>query len=211
MDEHNNINNGYVGINNTVHQPESLDSNPPVPLDTNLHTQSHIQSFRPYATSFSLEDMPYINTNPPSQTTVNLPQPIQHVRTPDIFLPFSGSVDMTSINTVDYRNAGNRTTSYQADPSDSYYHPGVGIRLTEQDMNCRCPLCGSSNGHFDTIDSQFVTYTLAPMRAQASDNTNLFNETASLEYVVIREVRVQSVLGRVPAASIGEMSALTQM
>jgi len=171
-----------------------------------------------------LVDMTYINTNSSSQMPNNLQtEPAQDVRSPATFFPFSSNANMTSMNTLDYRNAANRTTLYQADSSDSYYYPSINTtngQLTtssrEQDMNNSCPLCGSSNGHFGTINSRYITYNLTPMRgAQASfsfNNSNVFNEPTSLEYMVIREVRIQSELGRVPAAaSIGEMLALTRM
>ena len=49
------MNNEYVEIYNNVHQPESFNSNRPIQLATNSQTQSHTQSFRPHATSFSLD------------------------------------------------------------------------------------------------------------------------------------------------------------
>ena len=151
-----------------------------------------------------------MNTNSPSRMLQAQQPYAQDVRPPATFFPFSGNVDMTSMNTINYGNTGNHTTSYQDDAMNEQLNPSSREQVESYSS---CPLCGSSNGHFGTISSQSITitYTLTPMHTQASlsfNNSNVFNEPASLEFVVMKEVRIQSVLDRVPAASIGEVLAL---
>ena len=68
----------------------------------------------------------------------------------------------------------------------------------EAHENCFCRFCGFSNGYSGTIKSRSIVHTFAQMRT-------------GLEYEIIREVRIQLVIGRLPAnANFGEVSALTQ-
>jgi len=183
MSKFNNINNNHVGLYNSLYQPENFTfDNVNAPIHMPINSQA-----QSYAQSFR----PYVTT-----------------------FPFHGNVD---VNTINYNNAGN-TTSYQNDPPVSYYHPDVNTMNRQlntsnnkQDINSSCPLCGSSNGHLSTINSRSATYTFMPMRTQPSLSF-VMDEPTSTEYMVIREMRIQSVLGRVPAAaSIEEMLALTRM
>ena len=118
---------------------------------------------------------------------------------------FHGNVD---VNTIDYgnvRNTRNRTTSY---PSVSCY-PGIDTSMNgplnqvATYENSFCPLCGFSNGYFDRIDRS-ITHTF-------TQNSNVMNDSRNREYTIIREVRIQFVLGTLPAtASFDEVLALIQ-
>ncbi|CAG8620049.1 7667_t:CDS:2 [Paraglomus brasilianum] len=181
-----NINNNHVRLYDNVYQPEDFNFDnisPPI--------QMQAQDVRPHATSFSLDDMTYMNTNSPSQMLQAQPH-TQDVRPPATFFPFSGSVV-----SIDYGNTGSHTTSHQDDAMNEQ----LTSSREQVESHSSCPLCGSSNGHFGTISSQSITYTLTPMRTQASLSFN----NSSLEYLVIKEVRIQSVLDGVPAASISAL------
>ncbi|CAG8548244.1 3817_t:CDS:1 [Paraglomus occultum] len=153
-----------------------------------------------------------INHNPPIQMPIN-PQAqsqAQHFRPHATSFPLHGNVD---INIIDYGNNEN-IISYQSNPSVSYYYPGVDTSMNgplntpfrnqvASYENSFCPLCGFSNGYFDRIDRS-ITHTF-------TQNSNVMNESTSREYTVIREVRIQFVLGTLPAtASFDEVLALIQ-
>ncbi|CAG8627619.1 3276_t:CDS:1 [Paraglomus occultum] len=134
--------------------------------------------------------------------------PTQTFRSHATSLPLHSNVHM---NTMPYENIGSRMTLY---PSVSYYGPlpDVDVSMNEQlnipsrnqvetHRNSSCSLCGSSNEFFGTIKSQSIVHTFTQVRTQ-------FNEP---EYAIIREVRIQLVLGKVPTkASFGQVMALTQ-
>ncbi|CAG8599850.1 4937_t:CDS:1 [Paraglomus brasilianum] len=145
------------------------------------------------------------------------------------FLPSAfDNVDMTSMDIMNYENAGNYTANYvpyQVNPPASYFHPGntdtmdgqLNITNHDQVENSSCPppvsfqtLCGPSVSHSDTTNDG-----PADNNFQHLNNTCisyiLIQVPTSNEYVVMREERTQSVLGRISAAaSIGEMFALTE-
>ncbi|CAG8601939.1 7741_t:CDS:1 [Paraglomus brasilianum] len=203
----NNINNDYVGHYTNVHyQPcypkDFVDStNPPTQMPTNLLGQSHTQGFRPFAASF----------------------------------PLFHNVDMTSMNSMEYRNTRNTENytgnhaQYQDNPSAFYFYPGsvntqngqlntLRSDQVETHTNSSCPLpisfqtlCGRDVLHSDTTGNHVQHFGM-------TNNTNntcvsyIFTRIpTSNEYVVTREERTQSIVGRISAAaSIGEMLALTR-
>ncbi|CAG8544448.1 5114_t:CDS:1 [Paraglomus occultum] len=203
-------NNNYVRLYNAASQLENFNSDQ---MATNSQIQSYAQDFRSHTAHFLPHDnVKILSTNAdfPGQV-LNLPvQPYaQDVRSHATSLPLHSNVHM---NTMHYGNIGNRIN---LSPSASYYGPvpDVDVSITEQlnTPNCNkietqkkgsCPLCGSSNGNFGTIKS--IAHTFTQMRTQA----NVLNEP---EYVITREVRIQLVIGRVPAnASFSQVLALTQ-
>ena len=197
MGEPNNMNNDYIEHYNNIYQstfPEDFnfeDNHPPIYMPVNLQSQSHIQDFLPPATSFSLSD----------------------------------NVDEMSVNNMDYGDTGTYTgdyTSYQGNPSEYGNVDTMDKQLNppshDQVENNSCPLpgsfqtvCGPSVPHFDTTNDGPTDN-----HSQHLNNTCisyiLIQIPTSHEYVVMREERIQSVLGRISTAtSIGEILALTRM
>ncbi|CAG8673586.1 8496_t:CDS:1, partial [Paraglomus brasilianum] len=189
--EPNNMNNDYIEHYNNICQstfPEDFnfeDNNPPIYVPVNLQSQPHIQDFLPSATSVFLSD---------------------------------------NVDTMDYGTYTGDYTSYQCNPSecnvdtmDEQLNPPP----HDQVENSSCPLpvsfqtvCGPSVPHSDTTnDGPTDNY---------SHHFGMINNTCILcilmqmptshEYLLIREERTQSGLGRVSAAaSINEIIALTRM
>ncbi|CAG8547380.1 7566_t:CDS:1 [Paraglomus occultum] len=196
--------NNYVGLYNAVGQLEGFNSNQ---MTTNLQAQPYA---RAHATDFPL-NMTSTNTDSPGQMPTNLQAQhyAQDFRSHATSLPLHGNVHM---NAMHYGSTGNYITSY---PSVSYYGPvsDVGASMNgqlntssrnkvETHKNNSCPLCGSSNRYFGTIKS--IAHIFTQMRTQ----DNVLNEP---EYVITREVRIQLVIGRVPAnANFDQVLALTQ-
>ncbi|CAG8651049.1 10130_t:CDS:1 [Paraglomus occultum] len=162
----------------------------PINLQVQPHCQDFSLLFHGNANTTSTD------TDSPDQMPINL-QAQHHV--PDISLPLHDNFHM------------NRRTS------GSYYGPvpGVGVFINgqlntpnrtqvEPHRNGSCPLCGYFSGYFGTIRSRSIVHTFTQMRTQ----DNVFGEP---EYAIIKDVRIQLVVGRVPAnASIGQALALTQ-
>jgi len=165
-------------------------------MSINLQSQPRIQNFLPSATDFSHFD----------------------------------NGDATSLNNMDYedtRTYPGGDASYQGNLSEYAHLDIVGTtneqlntsshNQVENHTNSPCPLpapfqilCGPSVLHSDmTTDNNF-------QRSDVANNTcisyMLIQMPASNEYVVMREERTQSMVGRISAASsIGEMLALTRM
>ena len=180
----NNISNDYNNICQSSF-PEDFNFDSPINMAINLQAQPHTQGFRP-STAF----------------------------------PLSRNV---STNTMDYGNIGNYTgdyASYQGNPPDT--DPGITNHdQTEACANSSCSLqgsfqtyCGSFNPYSDTTnDGPTDNHS---QHSDVANNTyvsySLMQMPTSNEYVVIREERTQSVLGRLSAAAIiDEMFALTRM
>ncbi|CAG8590372.1 8301_t:CDS:1 [Paraglomus occultum] len=197
MNESNNINN-YIGLYDNVYQPEDFDiATMSEPNDTNSDYTDHYNN---------IHQLEGDNTNNQIHLPITLhTQRYTHFRPATSFLLHND----VHINTINYDSTENL---YQ-DPS--YYQSQLNTSSHEQDINNFCPLCGSSDGQFGTISSQSIAYTFTPMRTQASfsfNNSTVMNEPTSTQYMVIKEVRIQLVLGRVPAVTgIGEMLGLTRM
>ncbi|CAG8529258.1 4848_t:CDS:1 [Paraglomus brasilianum] len=196
MSEPNNMNDDYIEHYNSICQstyPENFnfeDNNLPIYMPVNFQSQSHIQDFLPPATS-----------------------------------SLSNNVDEMSMNNMDYGDTGTYAgdyTLYQDNPSEYGNVDAMDKQLNlpshDQVENSSCPLpvsfrtvCGPSVPHCDTTND-----SPADNNFQHLNNTCisyiLIQGPTSHEYVIMREERTHSVLGRVSAAtSIGEMLALTRM
>ncbi|CAG8537870.1 10631_t:CDS:1 [Paraglomus brasilianum] len=198
MSEPNNMNNDYIEHYNNICQsttfPEDFnfdDINPPSYMPVNLQPPSRIQDFLPSATSVFLSD----------------------------------NVDAMSMNSMDYGDTGTYTGDYASYQGNLSEYGNVDTRSGQQNPpphdqveNSSCPLpgsfqklCGPSVPHSDTTNDD-----PADNNFQHLNNTCIsyiiIQMPTSHEYVVMREERTQSVLGKLSAASsISEILALTRM
>ncbi|CAG8644938.1 8657_t:CDS:1 [Paraglomus brasilianum] len=208
------MNNDCAGLYNNVYQQEDLQ------MAANLQDQHHARPAAPFFLDTPFRNANSINTLNESnnmnndcaglynnvyqqedlQMAANL-QDQRHARPAAPFLldtPFGNAQSFrpahnADMNTIHYGNTRNRTTSY---PPTSYCD-GIDVSMNgllnipnfnqvATHENSSCPVCGFSNGHFDKINRS-ITHTV-------TQNSNAMNE-----HVVIREVRIQFVLGTVPA------------
>jgi len=174
---------------------ENTNPNPPVQMPISLQSQPCIQNFLPSVTSFPLFD----NVDAMSLNATDY----EDTRTyPGDDASYQGLSEYAYLDTVDTTNEQLNTSSRNQ---------------VETHTNSLCPLsapfqtpCGPSVLHSDmTTDNSFH-------RSDVPNNTcisyMLIRMPASNEYVVMREERTQSMVGRISAASsIGEMLALTRM
>ncbi|CAG8529298.1 4850_t:CDS:1 [Paraglomus brasilianum] len=100
---------------------------------------------------------------------------------PSAASPFSlhSNVDVISTNTVHDGNIRNRTTLY---PPVSHYQP---VRVNTF-TNSSCPTCGSFKG---PTGNRSISYILMPM-----PSSNVINEHTSLQYLVTKVEKTQSVM-----------------
>ncbi|CAG8655667.1 11318_t:CDS:1, partial [Paraglomus brasilianum] len=173
-----------------------------------------------YPEGFNFDD-----TNPPSYMPVNLQPPSQDFLPSATSVFLSDNVDAMSVNTMDYGDTGTYTgdcASYQANLSEYANVDTMNGQLNtpshNQVENSSCPLPGS----FQTLGGPSVPHSDTTNDGPADNNFQHLNNTCisyiivqmptSHEYVVMREERTQSVLGRISAASnISEILALTRM
>ena len=201
MSEQNNMNNDNHYVSQLFY-PEDFDfddTNPLIPMPINLQSQSRIEDFLPSATSFSPSDNMLMNSNSMDYEDTG-------TYTGDYILyqgNLSENVIQGSVNTTNEQLNTHRRDQVETHTNNSYPLP-VFFQTFYDSSNLYsgttndCPTDNRSQ-HFDVANNTYVSYSLMQM-------------PTSNEYVLIREERTQSVLGRISAAaSIDEMLALTQM